>query len=173
MRLCAIPNCGREHAARGWCLMHWKRWKRNGNPLTVRNPIGVSPRNRWYDKVRIADNGCWEWQGSHDRRGYGMFHIGKRSANVTTHIVRAHIFGYELFVGPVPPGLELDHLCKNTGCVNPAHVEAVSHAENMFRTRRESCIRGHSDGWIESTTQRYCLACRRERSKDIPGEWGR
>jgi len=71
--------------------------------------------------------GCWEWQGSKDKRGYGLMRDGRRMR-------RAHIVMYEQKYGPVPDGKELDHFaCDNPSCCNPDHVRAVTHAENMAR----------------------------------------
>ena len=69
---------------------------------------------------------CWRWTGTRDRSGYGqMKYQGRRPG--------AHRVSYELFVGPVPEGLELDHLCRSPECVRPDHLEPVTHAENMRR----------------------------------------
>jgi hypothetical protein len=67
---------------------------------------------------------CWEWDRFRVARGYGRF----------GGAVVAHRWVYERFIGKVPDGLELDHLCRNTSCVNPAHLEPVTHAENMRRS---------------------------------------
>lgn len=84
---------------------------------------------------RLVDRGsadeCWPWIGSTNQEGYG--HIrkgGKYSANLGVHRV-----AYELLVGPIPDGLEIDHLCRNTRCVNPAHLEPVSSMVNAQRGR--------------------------------------
>lgn len=70
---------------------------------------------------------CWMWKASFSTKGYGRFSYpgGKYCA--------AHKYAYELLVGPVPDGLELDHLCRNPACCRPDHLEAVPHAENMAR----------------------------------------
>lgn len=83
---------------------------------------------------------CWEWTGAQNH-GYGAFGVGS-SRDGTQRVVRAHRFAYELLVGPVPDGLELDHLCNNRGCVNPAHLEAVTHAENKRRAGARRRARG-------------------------------
>jgi len=77
----------------------------------------------WY---RISENGCWEWLRSKDRYGYGQYTIMKKT-------YRAHRVVYEGNRGPIPDGLFLDHLCGNHGCVNPDHMDPVSHSENLKR----------------------------------------
>src|SRR4051794_28099208 len=71
---------------------------------------------RFIHKIVIdGASGCWEWQGATDHGGYGEFHMSARNA-------RAHRMAYELFAGPIPDGLDLDHLCRNPPCVNPEHL---------------------------------------------------
>lgn len=92
---------------------------------------------------------CYLWTASLDGKGYGQ--IAVRCADGKTRPRRAHRVGYELQVGPIPDGLELDHLCQNPPCVRGSHLEPVSHRENTLRgpsvkmvTRREGvCGRGH------------------------------
>lgn len=102
--------------------------------------------SRFWSKVaRRGAGGCWEWQGTRDGRGYGKFNLESRRP------VLAHRFSYEAVVGPIPEGLSLDHLCRNTGCVNPAHLEPVTHKENCLRgvgvaainARKTHCLKGH------------------------------
>lgn len=78
----------------------------------------------------IQENGCWEWTGTISREGYGRKTIrvsGRRRSEY------AHRWMYQAKIGPIPAGAELDHLCRNRKCVNPAHLEAVSHLINATR----------------------------------------
>lgn len=89
---------------------------------------------RFTSKICVMPNGCWEWRGTHDKDGYGHFRIGSRT-NGSLRMVLAHRFAYETLVGPIPEGLQLDHLCRNTPCVNPLHLEVVTLQENIRRGR--------------------------------------
>lgn len=118
-------------------------------------------------KVFIRDDGCWEWTGSRDRRGYGRISV----QDFSTY---AHRALYEITVERVA-GFDLDHLCRNTWCVNPDHLEPVTHQENVNRGdtgkhfgERTHCPQGHP--YDEANTYRYrggryCRACRNETAK--------
>lgn len=106
---------------------------------------------------------CWIWQRSRDVAGYGrLWRLGHSLA---------HRWSYEQHVGPIPEGLELDHLCRVPACVNPGHLEPVSHAENMARSApavKTHCVNGHAydeaNTYARPSGQRDCRACIRERA---------
>lgn len=109
-------------------------------------------RTEFWARVHVMPSGCWEWQGA-QRGGYGRlsYQFGPRLNIGAKRMVSAHWVSYDLLVGPVPKGLELDHLCRNRICVNPGHLEPVTHRENNMRgigaaavnAKKDLCVRGH------------------------------
>jgi hypothetical protein len=123
--------------------------------------MGERHLNRFLSYVtKNPETGCWMW-GGRVRKGYGLFGTEKY----------AHRYAYSMLVGPIPAGLELDHLCLTPLCVNPAHLEPVTRAENMRRrvALQTHCKNGHlfdeantyippdRKGW----TRRSCRRCNR------------
>lgn len=104
---------------------------------------GATVRERILHGSEVSPTGCWEWRRSKTADGYGVIKIGGRTR-------RAHVVSYEESNGPVPDGIQLDHLCRVRHCVNPDHLEPVSHLDNVRRGivgdqgRRGTCKRGHS-----------------------------
>jgi len=127
---------------------------------------------RWCAFVRLPLNGedgaCWEWTGTKNG-GYGQF--SKPLSSPGSKMMGAHRYGYERFIGPIPAGLSLDHLCRNRGCVNPAHLEPVSHRENVLRgvgptavnAAKTTCPRGHEllgkNLFLYADGRRECRKC--------------
>ncbi len=111
------------------------------------------------DKFEITESGCWEWTASKYPSGYGAFFDGSR-------VNGAHRILYELVVEPIPNGLQIDHLCRNRGCINPDHLEVVTPGENTRRgspARKTHCPQGHEYS-LENTHRttdghRHCRAC--------------
>ena len=100
-------------------------------------------KNAW-KKIDRRKDGCWIWKGSLRNTGYGV--LQRNGKNIPTHR-----FFYENLVGEIPPGLEIDHLCRNRACVNPDHLEPVSPRINKLRgegvgaknARKTHCPAGH------------------------------
>ena len=127
---------------------------------------------RFYAKIRVdPETGCWEWTGSQcgpvrATGRYGQMCVGGRN-------VRAHRLAYELFVGPIPDGLTIDHLCRNTLCANPIHLEPVPMEENLRRGQHHGgggwwryqthCKRGHlfddKNTYSDPAGARRCRIC--------------
>lgn len=121
---CVIDGCMKWVHGRGLCEMHYRRLQR-GQAMETPSRFGRPVSDRFWEKVDAAGD-CWEWGGSHDRKGYGWFKADQR-------MKRAHRVAWELLVGPIPDDLVLDHLCINPPCVNPDHLEPVTGAENTRR----------------------------------------
>ena len=118
------------------CKKHYTRWRTTGDPLKVKvgGPKPKPAAERFWAKVQKTET-CWLWTGAWASRwGHGKFmDDGHRN-------VKAHRWAYEALVGPIPEGLTLDHLCRNPPCVNPAHMEPVTLAENL---RRQGAAKTH------------------------------
>lgn len=163
---CSIDGCARTEHARGLCGTHYARWLSTGDSrpgVPVREAI--PPHLRVLARVR-DEGGCWVFTGCLNRHGYG--HVMRHDGGA----VLAHRIMYEALVGPIPTGLTLDHLCRNRACVNPEHLEPVTHRENILRgeglaakqARRTHCIHGHEftpENTRVTPRQRVCRACER------------
>ena len=96
---------------------------------------------------------CWLWVGYKNKDGYGTF-------NANGKMVKAHRFVYELLVGQIPDGHELHHKCEIENCVNPDHLESVTHTKNMNLYRKKFCKRGHPRTPENVDKHRACILCR-------------
>lgn len=121
--------------------------------------------SRVLDKCAAGQGGCILWMGVKIRTGYGRIMLdGRRYA--------VHRVVYMAFKGPIPDGLELDHLCRVRHCVNPHHLEAVTHAENIRRIHagRTTCLRGHErtpENEYRGPSNAYCRVCKRLRTRGL------
>lgn len=116
---------------------------------------------RFVSRIESMGDGCWIWRGAKAPPGYGQMRAGGAPRC-------AHRISYRIFVGPIPDGLEIDHLCRVLLCVNPKHLEPVTHRENTLRgtspTAKQAqkivCNRGHV---LPAATKhrRRCMICRR------------
>lgn len=164
---CSIEGCSKPMKTRGWCQMHYMRWWTTGElgPSGQIKSQGEALEVRFWRSVtgREDPSGCWLWTGTRQMTGYGRFPIGRGS-------VPAHRFAYEQLACPVPDGLELDHLCRVRNCVNPAHLEPVTRAENNRRrwATYTHCKNGHDltdpANLYFVKGRRVCKACQRARS---------
>lgn len=163
-RTCSIEGCERSCHARGWCGAHYRRWLVNGS--TDDRP---SSEERFWAKVNVDGlGGCWLWTASLNKYGYARFKSGFH--------VTGHRFAYELLVGPIPKGLQLDHLCRVRHCVNPDHLEPVTNHENLLRgltlpainAAKTHCPQGHpysGHNLLLRGGGRGCRECRRSKAE--------
>lgn len=157
---CSMSDCNEPIRARGLCRKHWAKERYHGR-LDNYQPI---ERRRLaidtiHEYVEVGPADCWLWQLSKNDRGYGIGGYNSRGEH-------AHRLVYELFVGQIPDGLELDHLCRVRHCVNPDHLEVVTHVENMRRSpllNPTHCRQGHR--MITRDSQGGCTICARDRRR--------
>lgn len=133
------------------------------------SPPWAEPETRFASRLRPA-NGCLLWTGTLTRGGYGQIRVGGR-------LVYVHRFAWERVNGPVPSGLELDHLCRNRTCVNPDHLEAVTRQVNTLRgvsfaasnARKTHCPFGHEytpdNTYVNPKGSRVCRTCKNARHR--------
>lgn len=129
--------------------------------------------DRFWSKVD-ATGPCWEWTKTKTRTGYGSWTVGS-FPNKKTYAT--HRLSWEILVGDIPAGMELDHLCRVRHCLNPDHLEVVTRSENMLRAgatgsanrRKTHCPQGHEYSGENIYMQisngrrsRSCMICRRD-----------
>lgn len=159
--LCVTGGCDRPQyvRSRGLCRWHYELWRRAAKP--EEKPTTLTLARRFIRRVIVTDT-CWEFVGRHVS-GYGSFPVDRVP-------VGAHRVSYELFVGPIPVGYQIDHLCRNRGCVRPDHLEAVTPQVNSVRSnspsglnsRKTTCVNGHQFDLIRSDGYRGCRTCHRD-----------
>lgn len=169
-KLCEVPGCENQNRARGLCNMHYLRWKKDGDPgeAEVRHREDLSFADRVWAKVdRRGLDECWPWLGHINGDGYGRINADWTRDEETY----GHRATYVLTVGPIPDGLQLDHLCRNRACCNPTHLEPVAPGENQRRglrnqnTAKTHCKRGHEftpdNTMVTQAGHRRCRECAR------------
>jgi hypothetical protein len=130
--------------------------------------------DKFAENVALDDDGCWIWLGPTVHNGYGRICVNSKPS-------MAHRWAYEHFVGPIPQGLQIDHLCRVRACCNPDHLEPVTPLENTRRGQgngsKTHCNYGHpfddsNTVWIKDGARKPCRACR-ECRRAFGREWTR
>lgn len=176
---CSYEDCDGPHYARGWCLKHYYRWKRTGDPA------GRKPADPLIYIERTDD--CWYWTGPLDRQGYGSWHQTRPPKTQ-----RAHRVVYKLLIGPIPGDLPLDHdchnrdlscsggpTCRHRACVRPEDGHNVPRTlrANLLLGRtlpaahaaKTHCVMGHpydaANTYVYTNKRgirmRFCRACKK------------
>lgn len=120
---------------------------------------------KYWEKVNKT-SGCWKWGAWSNGKGYGLVRINGKS-------YLAHRISYEIAYGEIPKGLVIDHICNNTKCVNPSHLQAITQQQNILRSTKhiskeraskKQCIRGHNlfgdNLYIRKDRRRACKLCK-------------
>lgn len=174
---CLFKSCERRGAIKGYCVTHNSQIKHNLPLSPIGELRGIAQRipleEKFWSHVRKTET-CWLWtgntnkdrKGKHRKAGYGQFASQRIRSEQKT--ILAHRFSYELHKGPIPEGLTIDHLCRNTLCVNPDHLEAVTTKENILRgtnpmainSRKTHCKNGHTLKSASKTKQGLKRKCR-------------
>ena len=170
---CAVEGCDQPHHCKGYCQKHYVRWRKYGDPHIVNQPKHLAPSTaqRFWAKVDRSGgpDACWPWTASKRENGYGQYTVSGKNW-------LPHRYAYTEVIGPIPEGMDLDHLCRNPACVNPAHLEPVTHRENVLRSdnfaahyaTQTRCKHGHEltpENIYLWRGTRYCRECRRSRRR--------
>jgi GNAT superfamily N-acetyltransferase len=189
-RICSVDTCDDNARDAGMCHPHYERNRRHGDPhhgglllhrgdtlgrfLAKVDKDGPLPQPGTLAYERGTTSPCWLWTSpSLQGKGYGNFHYKGRNTG-------AHIASFQIHGGVLIDGLELDHLCKVRLCVNPEHLEQVTHAENIrrgntgiFQRSKTHCPQDHiydeQNTYYFTTprgyTGRSCRACKRDEQR--------
>ena len=146
-----------------------RRWRSLGDAFIRFRLVYTIMIQRFIDKVDKTGN-CWEWIARKNVKGYGTFKLNNNT-------MLAHRVSYEYFKGLIPKGLTIDHLCRNRHCVNPDHLEAVSHIDNvrrgntgLYMKSKTHCPQGHEyindNLYVNVKGSRTCRMCTRKSTMD-------
>lgn len=161
---CSVEGCEKlvRSIAKGLCRGHSQMLAMYGTTDSAE-----AAKIRFEKHYEVADTGCWEWTGAKNPRGYGE----TSDKSTGRENVYAHRMAWELYRADIPEGLTIDHLCRNTSCVNPDHLEPVTFEENQRRRGASvtHCPRGHEytpENTYRRDGMRNCRACARVRSRE-------
>ena len=172
MKPCSVTGCPNPVRATGYCRKHYMLRYHTGQTSNkvLRGGTALERFGFWVEKT----DSCWIWKGVLDKGGYGRIKDDSGWRDM------AHRWSYRHFVGEIPEGLIIDHLCKNPACVNPSHLEPVTYWQNSIErgvtnvgfvnSEKTHCIRGHSleDAYVSRSKygiRRSCKECQRIRTR--------
>lgn len=153
-RTCDILDCDKPAKKRGWCMMHYTRWIRNGDPITAKR--FADPRESLRARS-VRDGDCIVYTGHRTTKGYGAI-----SVNYDT--IPAHRFAWEVEKGPIPDGMQIDHICHNKACVNVDHLRVTTAQQN--KSNHNGANRNNKSTGIRNVQRvkggRFAVSIRRE-----------
>lgn len=140
--------------------------------ITLRQKLRPEDEVRFWSKVAtpVGPSECWNWTDAIGSMGYGVFHLSRHITNGARN-VSAHRVSYTLCVGDIPEGMVIDHLCRNTRCVNYFHLRVATVKENTHagigpaaqNVKKTHCHRGHpltaDNTWVSPKGHRHCKQC--------------
>ncbi|ORA77202.1 hypothetical protein BST28_18935 [Mycolicibacter kumamotonensis] len=115
-----MDGCTSKVKTHGWCGKHYERWRTTG---TTADPVKTTYEDRFWSYVDKTKD-CWNWTRAKSKAGYGIFTIERRQKP-------AHRLSYKFTRGPIPDGMQIDHICHNRACVNPEHLRLATNKQNM------------------------------------------
>lgn len=167
--ICQCDNCRHSVHRHNLCRTHYDRLRKTGvyGGPTGLNATSIEERLIIRSDRSGGPDSCWPWLSKGKPvEGYGYVTVKQKTR-------LAHVVSYEMYVGPVPEGLTLDHLCVNSPCINPKHLEPVTMQENILRgnglagqnARKTHCPKGHPYDIQQKNGSRWCRVCRNEGSQ--------
>jgi hypothetical protein len=128
--VCSMDGCEKKRTSRGWCQTHYVRWLKYGDPNFVKNIRPTSAEESFALSAEWSGE-CLVWNKTRNVWGYGTLMINRKH-------VMAHRYAWERANGPIPDGLQVDHLCWNRACVNVKHLRLATRSQNQQNRRGAS-----------------------------------
>lgn len=165
MKICSVDGCGGRVNGRGYCSSHYNRLRRYGNPLAeVKRRGPASPEDRFWLYAKKTES-CWIWTGNFYSNGYSRISV-KRVDKL------GHRWAYEHFIGPIPDGMQVDHICRVRACVRPDHLRlATNKQNNENHALRRDNTHGYRGVWLNKRTGKYQARAQHHGKNHYGGEY--
>ena len=145
-KTCTIENCEKSGPlVRGWCSMHYTRWKTTGDPLKVLRVLSKNPEEALLSKT-IEKDGCILWTGAKTDNGYGLIRIEDKN-------VRVHRYVWEKHNGKIPNDLFIDHICHTVACCNIKHLRLATRDQNQ--AHRSGANQSNTTSGVRNVYKKY------------------
>lgn len=169
MKICSVPECGREHHARGLCNGHWQRLRRIGNSNPTK-PFGTSNKGRTPQEALAhlkgnttpSPTGCWLWKGCCAQNGYG--HVGYKGK-----IVSVHRLMWKLINGEISADLDVLHKCDCRRCCNPEHLFLGTASDNLMDASRKGRLRVNGKHPTAKLSAEQVISVRQQLREGVAG----